>query len=86
MGTITGSFKGFGVTFSHMFRKVVTTEYPFEHADAGAALPRPAHPQPAPGRPGEVHRLRAVRLGLPGGRDLRRGRATTPRSERFSPG
>ena len=29
MGTFTGSFKGFGVTFAHMFRKVVTTDYPF---------------------------------------------------------
>ena len=31
MGAITDSVKGFGVTFSHMFRKVVTTKYPFEH-------------------------------------------------------
>ncbi len=30
MGAITGTFKGFGVTFSHMFRKVVTTDYPFK--------------------------------------------------------
>jgi len=30
VGTFTGSFKGFGVTFAHMFRKVVTTQYPFE--------------------------------------------------------
>ncbi len=74
MGAITGTFKGFGVTFSHMFRKVVTTDYPFKPPVVGAALPRAAHPQPAPGRAGEVHRLRAVRLGLPGGRDLRRGR------------
>jgi len=29
VGTFTGSFKGFGVTFAHMFRKVVTTDYPF---------------------------------------------------------
>ena len=29
MGTISGSFKGFGVTFAHIFRKVVTTDYPF---------------------------------------------------------
>jgi hypothetical protein len=57
--------KGFGVTFSTMFKKVVTEEYP----EAGAP---PA--QPAPGRAGEVRRLRAVRLGLPGRRDLRRGR------------
>ena len=39
-----------------------------------AALPRPARAQPAPRRAGEVRRLRAVRLGLPGRRDLRRGR------------
>ena len=39
-----------------------------------AALPRPARAEPAPGRAGEVRRLRAVRLGLPGRRDLRRGR------------
>ena len=38
-----------------------------------AALPRPAPAQPASGRAGEVRRLRAVRLGLSGGRDLRRG-------------
>ena len=50
------------------------TDYPFKPPVAGAALPRAAHPQPAPGRAGEVHRLRAVRLGLPGRRDLRRGR------------
>ena len=43
-----------------------------------AALPRPAPAQPLARRPGEVRRLRAVRVGLPGGRDLRRGRATTP--------
>ncbi|WP_018222463.1 NADH-quinone oxidoreductase subunit NuoI [Salinispora pacifica] len=30
MGAITGTFKGFGVTFSHMFKKVVTTDYPFK--------------------------------------------------------
>ncbi len=34
MGAITGTFKGFGVTFSHMFRKIVTTDYPFEPAPA----------------------------------------------------
>ena len=39
-----------------------------------AALPRPARAQPAPRRAGEVRRLRAVRLGLPGRRHLRRGR------------
>jgi NADH-quinone oxidoreductase subunit I len=28
VGAITGTLKGFGVTFSHMFKKVVTEEYP----------------------------------------------------------
>ena len=41
------------------------------------ALPRPSPAQPLPRRAGEVHRLRAVRLGLPGRRDLRRGRDNT---------
>jgi hypothetical protein len=40
---------------------------------APGALPRSAPAQPLRGRPREVHRLRAVRLGLPGGRDLRAG-------------
>ena len=65
--------KGFGVTFATMFKKATTEEYPEGQAD-GAALPRPARPKPAPRRPREVHRLRAVRLGLPGRRHLRRGR------------
>src|SRR5829696_5781646 len=39
-----------------------------------SALPRAARAQPASGRAGEVRRLRALRLGLPGRRDLRRGR------------
>ncbi|HET8587488.1 MAG TPA: NADH-quinone oxidoreductase subunit I, partial [Candidatus Limnocylindria bacterium] len=30
MGTFTGMAKSFGVTFSHMFKKVVTTDYPFK--------------------------------------------------------
>ena len=69
-----------------MFKKVVTEEYPEEKQPDRSALPRPAPAQPAPGRPGEVHRLRAVRLGLPGGRDLRRGRATTPTRSGTRPG
>ena len=31
MGAIADSVKGFGVTFAHLFRPVVTTKYPFEH-------------------------------------------------------
>ena len=69
---------GFGVTFRTMFRKVVTEQYPVREAAHRAALPRPAPAQPLARRAGEVHRLRAVRLGLPGRRDLRRGRRPTP--------
>ena len=78
---------GFGVTFRTMFRKVVTEQYPDREGAHRAALPRPAPAQPLARRAGEVHRLRAVRLGLPGRRDLRRGRLQrTARTERFSPG
>jgi NADH-quinone oxidoreductase subunit I len=35
MGSFTGMAKSFGVTFSHMFKKVVTTQYP-EKPDATA--------------------------------------------------
>jgi hypothetical protein len=47
---------------------------PRGEAPDGAALPRTPPAQPAPRRPGEVRRLRVVRLGLPGRRDPRRGR------------
>ena len=67
------SLKGFGVTFGTMFKKVVTEEYPEVKKVDRAAVPRPSPAEPAPGRAGEVRRLRAVRVGLPGGRDLRRG-------------
>ncbi len=49
-------------------------EVPRGHEADGAALPRPARPEPAPRRAGEVRRVRAVRVGLPRGRHLRRGR------------
>ena len=57
-----------------MFHKVDTVEYPEVQEADRAAVPRPAPAQPVARRPGEVHRLRAVRLGLPGRRHLRRGR------------
>ncbi len=89
MGSITGSVKGFGVTFSHLFRKVVTTEYPSSTPMSGAAVPRPAHPQPSPRRVGEVHRLRAVRGACPAdaifvqGCDEHRGEPVLP-GERYA--
>ena len=46
MGAVTDAVKGFGVTFAHLFRKVVTTDYPFEH------------PKTAPRYHGRHHRIR----------------------------
>ena len=66
---------GFGVTFKTMFRKTFTEDYPNEPEGDRAAVPRPPPAEPLARRAGEVRRLRAVRLGLPGRRDLRRGRA-----------
>ena len=77
--------KGFGVTFHEMFRKPETVYYPEEQAADRAAVPRPPPAQPVAGRAGEMHRLRAVRLGLPGRRHLRRGPGQHP-EDRFSPG
>ena len=71
--------KGFGVTFRQMFRKVDTVQYPEEKKPTAPAVPRPPSAQPVARRAGEVHRLRAVRLGLPGRRHLRRGRGQHPR-------
>ena len=65
---------GFGVTFGTMFKKPITEEYPEKPGPVATALSRPPPAQPLPRRAGEVHRLRAVRMGLPGRRDLRRGR------------
>ena len=42
MAELPEPVKGFGVTFSHMFRKVVTEQYPEEQKADRAALPRPA--------------------------------------------
>ena len=85
MPELLGPVAGFGVTFRPCSASGRPSSTPRQAADR-AALPRPPPAQPAPRRPGEVRRLRAVRLGLPGRRDLRRGRATTPRTERYSPG
>ena len=79
------SIKGFGVTFRTMFHKVDTVQYPEGEKADRPPVPRPAPAQPLAGRPGEMHRLRAVRLGLPGrchlrgGRRQHRGGAVLPR-------
>ena len=86
-GLLMGRFSGFGVTFRQMFKPRVTTRYPKEKRPKPRALPRAPRAQPLRGRHGEVHRLRAVRGGLPGAVHLRARAPTTrptPRSHRAS--
>ena len=62
-------------------------QYPRREDAQAAAPPRPPRPQPLRGRHGEVHRLRAVRRGVPGRLHLRAGRrqpAGRTRSRRAS--
>ena len=77
---------GFGVTFRTMFRKTFTDRLSERAPSHRTALSRPAPAESLARRTGEVRRLRAVRLGLSGRRDLRRGRAATPRRSGISPG
>ena len=65
--------KGFGVTFQRDVQEGRDRLVPGGKAADRAAVPRSPPAQPVAGRAGEMHRLRAVRLGLPGGRHLRRG-------------
>jgi len=58
---------GLGVTLENLFKKPFTVQYPEEKLDNVPALPRPAHPDAARGRPRALRRLRAVRGGVPGG-------------------
>ena len=74
------------VTFGTMFKKPITEQYPEKPGPVAKRYPRPPPAQPLPRRAGEVHRLRAVRLGLPGRRDLRRGRRQHRRASGSRPG
>ena len=65
---------GFGVTFTTMFKKRITEEYPEKPGPVAKRYHGRHQLNRYAGRAGEVHRLRAVRVGLPGRRDLRRGR------------
>ncbi|EUA33660.1 4Fe-4S binding domain protein [Mycobacterium xenopi 3993] len=73
MARFWDAIAGFGVTLTTMFKRPITEQYP-EHPVLWPAVPRPPPTQPVSRRSGEVHRLRAVRLGLSGRRHLRRGR------------
>ncbi len=59
---------------------------PLREVPHRAAVPRTSPAQPVARRAREVHRLRAVRVGMPGGRDLCRGCVEHDEDERFSPG
>ena len=65
---------GFGVTFGTMFKKRLTEEYPEKPGPVAKRYHGRHQLNRYRRRAGEVHRLRAVRLGLPGRRHLRRGR------------
>ena len=73
------SRKGMGTVWKQTFRRDNTEQYPKEIVPLARALAHRAPPaQQARERPGEVHRVRAVRVRVPGGRDLGRGRRQRP--------
>jgi hypothetical protein len=75
--------QGMSVTARTLFRQEVHGQLPGREDAAVAALPRPARAAPLPERRGALHRLQALRGGLPGARDHDRlGRATTARAAR----
>ena len=75
IGELFAPVAGYGVTISSMFRKVATEQYPEQKVPTAPPVSRTPPAQPVRRRLGALHRLRAVRLGVPGGRDPRRGRS-----------
>ncbi len=73
-GTALGPDRGFRGHVPHHVQEDRHLPVPVREAADRASLPRAAPAQPLAGRSREVHRLRAVRMGVPRGRDLRRGR------------
>ena len=67
-------FKGMRLTGRHFLSKKMTIQYPEEKTPLVAALPRPARAAPLRERRGALHRLQAVRGGLPGAGDHDRER------------
>ena len=76
---------GFGVTFRTMFTQGRHRAVPLREAADRAPLPRASPAQPLARRSREVHRLRALRVGLPGRRDLRRGCVQRRQRQRRGP-
>ncbi len=65
---------GFGVTLRNFFKPVVTEQYPYKKTPPMARYHGRHQLNRYADGLGKVHRLRAVRVGVPRGRDLRRGR------------
>ena len=85
MGAIGEFFKGLRVTGKVMVDTVagdglVTTQYPKEFREEAATFPWPACTQSLPRWYGEMHRLRALRRGVPGPLHLRPGDRQPARS------
>ena len=63
---------GMMLTGRHLFARKITVQFPEEKTPQQPALPRPARAAPLPERRGALHRLQAVRGGMPGARDSHR--------------
>jgi hypothetical protein len=63
--------KGMAVTGRYLFARKITIQYP-EEKTPQSPLPRPARAAPLPERRGALHRLQAVRGGVPGAGDHHR--------------
>ena len=70
---------GMALTFSYIFRRKATINYPYEKGPDQPALQGRACAAPLPERRGALHRLQAVRGDLPGPGDHHRGRAARGR-------
>ena len=71
--------QGPALTGRHLFARKITVQYPGGEDAAVAALPRPARAAPLSERRRALHRLQAVRGGVPGARDHHRVRAARRR-------
>ncbi len=71
--------KAHALTLKYFFKPKATINYPFEKNPLGTALPRRTCVAPLCERRGTLHRVQAVRSGVPGTGDHHRGRAARRR-------
>ena len=74
--------KAHALTLQYFFKAKATINYPYEKNPLSPALPRRACAAPLSERRGALHRVQAVRGGVPGAGDHDRGRAARGRSRR----